>query len=165
MIQPSISRALWLYQTHAEYARGHQAFAVTVAYVHNDRLINVGGFNHDGNVIVFRSIPLLQDEDQPPTNGPFCVWMPYQKSQASKTDALTDTIVPRIAALETLVRAMTTPAQDPPAGRMVGVERGTIEPPVAETGDGPAIDQTAEPAPGIIPVVAVGDQAADTSAA
>jgi hypothetical protein len=33
-------------------------------------------------------VPLMQDGDEQPWHGNFAMWMPYQKGQAAKTEAL-----------------------------------------------------------------------------
>jgi hypothetical protein len=65
-----------------------QPYAALVAYVHGDRCINVAAFNENGTPLSACSVPLLQDDDAVPANGYFAQWMPYQKGQAAKTEAL-----------------------------------------------------------------------------
>lgn len=83
MISPTIGRMVWYWPTQQE---NEQPFAASVAFVHSDRMINVGGFNHNGEHFAQTSVQLIQD-DEPPV-GPHCRWMPYQKGQAAKTEAL-----------------------------------------------------------------------------
>lgn len=74
-----------------------QRLAAMVAYVHDDRLINVGGVDSQGLPFQLTSLMLLQPGDAPPIPGiPFAEWMPYQVGQAAKNDDL----APRVAALE-----------------------------------------------------------------
>ena len=84
MIQPSVGRVVWFWPTKPSPVE--QPYAALVTYVHSDRMINVGGFNHNGEVFAMTSVQLLQDDDIPV--GPCCSWMPYQKGQAAKTEAL-----------------------------------------------------------------------------
>lgn len=87
MIKPSIGRVVLFWPgppVHSEV----QPMPALVAFVHSDRLINVGGFDMNGNPIKATSVTLLQDDDVPPSVGPYAEWMPYQKGQAAKTEAL-----------------------------------------------------------------------------
>ncbi len=58
-----------------------------ISRVWNDRLINIGGFDADGKPFSATSVPLIQDGEPAPT-GFYAEWMPYQKGQAAKTEAL-----------------------------------------------------------------------------
>lgn len=88
MIQPTIGRVVWYYPHGATQVQaGEQPHAALVAYVHGDRCINIGYFDQNGNARNATSITLVQDDDQLPEHG-FCCWMPYQKGQAAKTEAL-----------------------------------------------------------------------------
>ena len=83
MISPTIGRVVWYWPTAEQTG---QPWAALVTYVHSDRMINVGGWDANGNPVRATSIALLQDDDEP--KGPHCQWMPYQKGQAAKTEAL-----------------------------------------------------------------------------
>ena len=85
MIQPTVGRVVWFYRESLS-PEGTQPFAAIVAHVWSDRLINVGGFNSNGEPFAMTFVQLIQDDDAP--NGPHCTWMPYQKGQAAKTEAL-----------------------------------------------------------------------------
>lgn len=92
IIKPTIGRVIWYYrkadQTHPNVG--------LIAYVHSDTLINVGGFDHDGDPFKATSVPLVQPTETErglgvtsvPVHGHFATWMPYQKGQAAKTEAL-----------------------------------------------------------------------------
>ncbi len=54
-----------------------------VAYVWNDRMVNLAVTDHSGMAHNFTSVRLLQDDEAPPTVGYYCEWMPYQKDVAS----------------------------------------------------------------------------------
>ena len=84
MIPPTIGRVVWFWPTQPSPVQ--QPYAAMVAYVHNERCINIGGFDHNGNPFSQTSVQLLQDDDVP--RGACCSWMPYQKGQAAKTEAL-----------------------------------------------------------------------------
>lgn len=88
MVKPTIGRVLWYYPV--DYARtlGAQPNPVLVCYVHEDRLVNVGGFNELGHAtIAAQFVPLLQDDDKPPTDNHYCTWMPHQVQQAAANAA------------------------------------------------------------------------------
>ncbi len=85
MITPTIGRVVWVFRPFVTNDV-LQAEAAFVVYVWNDRLINVAGFDHDGNPFALTSLPLVQD-DEPKPEGNFAAWMPYQKGQAAKQDA------------------------------------------------------------------------------
>lgn len=89
MIQPTIGRVVWLFGARQGAMRDvRQPFCAHVTYVWGDRCINVAYFDHDGAVWSERSVDLLQDDDAKPDGVPFAVWMPYQKGQAAKYEAV-----------------------------------------------------------------------------
>ncbi len=87
-IKPTIGRVVW-YQPHDDDHRrplDEQPCAAIIAYVHSDELVNLCVLGHDGVPESKLDVPLVQDgEDCPPGS---CQWMPYQKGQAAKTEAL-----------------------------------------------------------------------------
>jgi hypothetical protein len=88
MISPTIGRVVWFYEHGATQLQANeQPCSAQVAYVHSDRCINIGYFDHNGVAKSQTSVPLLQDDDDAPA-GFFCMWMPYQKGQAAKAEAL-----------------------------------------------------------------------------
>jgi hypothetical protein len=86
VIPPTIGRVV-LVQKRPGSLDITQPEAAFITKVWSDRLINVGGFNANGTPFGETSVPLLQDDD-PATLGPYAEWMPYQKGQAAKTEAL-----------------------------------------------------------------------------
>lgn len=86
-IKPTIGRVVLVHTSAAARDASTQPRPALVAYVWNDRLINVGGFDQNGVPFAHTSLPLLQDDDAAPTHGAFAEWMPYQKAQAVKHDA------------------------------------------------------------------------------
>jgi hypothetical protein len=84
MITPTIGRVVLIRRKEAHSV---QPEAGIVAFVHNDRLINVAGFNANGAPFSMTSLLLVQDEEMP-EEGDCAYWMPYQKGQAAKTEAL-----------------------------------------------------------------------------
>lgn len=85
MIPPTIGRIVWYYRGgRAERDNGVQPLAAQIAYVHSAGLINIGYLLPTGEAQFATSVRLLQ-ESEPYPLGPFCTWMPYQVSQASKS--------------------------------------------------------------------------------
>jgi hypothetical protein len=83
MISPTIGRVV-LYHPKAGATTTHAAI---VAYVWSDRMVNLAVFDENGHAYSVTSVTLVQPEDETaPTS--YCEWMPYQKGQAAKTEAL-----------------------------------------------------------------------------
>ena len=59
-----------------------------IAYVWNDRMVNLACFDANGVHYAETSVRLLQDDDHRPWDGRYAYWMDYQKWQAAKYDAL-----------------------------------------------------------------------------
>ena len=93
IIPPSIGRVVlfhprpMLVATKTNY--GDQPMDAHVVYVWNDRMINIAGFDHDGNPFKLTSVRLVQEGDEPAQEGEsVCTWMDYQLGQAKKYEAL-----------------------------------------------------------------------------
>lgn len=89
MIKPTVGRVVWYYPAPGDslvHSLG-QPLAAHVANIHSDRLVNLMVIDAMGIPHARPSVVLIQDGDPMP-NGPYCVWMPYQKGQAAKTEAL-----------------------------------------------------------------------------
>jgi hypothetical protein len=82
MIPPTVGRVVWLYGAYGTNIDYRQPFAASVAYVHDERLINVAYVDHIGGSHQLTSIALLQDDDLKPEGQPFACWM------AAKPEAL-----------------------------------------------------------------------------
>jgi len=100
MISPTIGRVVLVHASVTARDAGSQAMPALVVYVHSDRCINVGGFDSSGGPFSYCSLMLLQDDDAAPALGPFAEWMPYQKGQAAKTEALQSQLAARPALTE-----------------------------------------------------------------
>jgi len=88
MIMPTIGRVV-LYRKST--GSGTQPNAAIITFVHSDRMVNLVVFNENGVAHGETSVTLMQTEEEasnPSFVGPFCEWMPYQKGQAAKTEAL-----------------------------------------------------------------------------
>jgi hypothetical protein len=88
VISPTIGRVVLFWDSRTSRVNGAQAMPALVCHVWNDRNVNVGGFGPTGAPFSRCSVPLLQDGDEAPEYGPFAEWMPYQKGQAAKAEAL-----------------------------------------------------------------------------
>lgn len=88
MIKPTIGRVVWFQPGKPEnHPLRDQPFAAIVAYVWNDRTVNLAYFNENGEPRNATSVALLQDDDVKPEYGHFAEWMPYQVGQAKKHEA------------------------------------------------------------------------------
>ncbi len=126
MIAPTIGRMVHVWKNGA-YLDGaivqvDQPLSGQIVYVHTDRMINVAGFDANGDVFRLTSVALMQDGDAKPDGGqPYAEWMPFQKGQAGKTDTLGVALVAKVdaldaalAALEAKLAAIGTPVEMPP---------------------------------------------------
>lgn len=86
MISPTVGRVVLFRPAGA--TRETEPYPALVARVWSDRMINVGGFDHNGDPFKATSVTLLQDDDEPDAGRAWAEWMPYQKGQAAKTEAL-----------------------------------------------------------------------------
>lgn len=99
MIQPTPGRVVWYTPDAREgftILDEGVVCAATVAYVHNDRLVNLTVHDHLGVVHSLQRVPLVQPEDGRSRFdgvGGFCEWMPYQKGQSPAAD--TKVVEPR----------------------------------------------------------------------
>lgn len=91
MIQPTVGRVVWFRPAENDYRVGsseEQPLAAIVAKVQGERLVNLCVIDANGDTHPRQNVPLLQDDDDTPESGCFCCWMPYQKGQAAKTEAM-----------------------------------------------------------------------------
>lgn len=90
-IKPAIGRVV-IFHPHAtdvidNYLPG-QGLAAQIAHVHTDSCVNLGVLDSNGKHHNRTSVLLIQPSDKAPEQGGYCEWMPYQKGQAAKTEAL-----------------------------------------------------------------------------
>lgn len=86
MIQPTVGRVVWFYKYVP--GQGHKGpLAAHVAHVHSDSMVNLMVIDEVGVAHGATSVHLRQDGDEAPQSN-YCEWMPYQKGQAAKTEAL-----------------------------------------------------------------------------
>lgn len=95
MIEPTIGRVVLFWPTLA-YARDKgmayedsgKPLPAIITYVHGARMVNLAVFDQNGENYPVTSVPLVQDGEPAPNGSFYCEWMPYQKGQAAKTEAL-----------------------------------------------------------------------------
>lgn len=91
MITPTVGRMVW-YRPEGDSFEGidcnGQPLAATVSHVWHDRCVNLSVCDPNGNWHGRTSVVLVQDDEPIPDTGSFCEWMPYQKGQAAKAEAL-----------------------------------------------------------------------------
>lgn len=87
MIKPTIGRVVLFWDRSPDRPAQSQAHAALVAFVHSDTMVNLSVFDAEGHPFSQTSVRLLGDNEEAP-NGPYCEWMPFQKGQAAKTEAL-----------------------------------------------------------------------------
>jgi hypothetical protein len=95
MIEPTVGRIVNFRFRHPNQVPNsmallsdEQPFSAMIAYVHGPRLVNLTVTDHAGRQHPVTSVRLLQGADQPEGESHWCEWMPYQKGQAAKTEAL-----------------------------------------------------------------------------
>jgi len=81
VITPTVGRIVWYWPPNN---KDRQPQAAIVTYVHDDRLININAFTHDGMPVARTSVALVQEGDPKPDDGNYAQWMPYQLGQAKK---------------------------------------------------------------------------------
>ena len=89
MIEPTVGRMVHFTPAKASTILRHeQPLAAIVTYVWNPRMVNLTVFDPNGASHACTSVTLLQDDDVPNEAGYYAQWMPFQKGQAAKTEAL-----------------------------------------------------------------------------
>jgi hypothetical protein len=85
VITPTPGRVVWFRPNkRSQLADKHpDPFAAIIAFVHSDRMVNLGVFGRDGRTIAKQNVILVQEGDDIPTTD-YCQWMPYQLGQAKK---------------------------------------------------------------------------------
>lgn len=96
MIQPTVGRVVYFVPKASKYEFGFclqagKPHAALVTCVHSDSCVNLAVFDANGKTFPATSVQLYQDAPTEPA-GDYCTWMPYQKGQAAKTEALEKSI-------------------------------------------------------------------------
>lgn len=87
MITPTVGRVVLF---HPEQPEGDplRTLPGLVCAINEDQTINIAFFNEAGNHDCAQNVLLIQDDDPAPVSGCYAEWMPYQKGQAAKAEAL-----------------------------------------------------------------------------
>jgi hypothetical protein len=86
MITPTVGRVVWYHAPSS--TPDAQPQAAIIAFVHSDCLVNLHVIDANGVASGATSVVLVQEGDTAPAAGFYCEWMPYQKGQAAKTEAV-----------------------------------------------------------------------------
>jgi hypothetical protein len=88
MIRPTVGRVVWVRERTGRINQDQPEVGL-VTYVHSDNLVNVAGFDANGEPFRLSSLTLRQAEDDVPVALPWnfthAEWMPYQRGQAART--------------------------------------------------------------------------------
>lgn len=88
-IVPTIGRVVLYVPGPGDHtAVGNQPHAATVAFVHNDNLVNLSIVDANGMQYARTEVPLVNEGETSETLHGFCHWMPYQIGQAAKTEEI-----------------------------------------------------------------------------
>ena len=104
VIKPTIGRRVWFRPSAAFLASNpiltqfnpEQPMDAGIVYVHHDHMVNLIVTDHVGKTLAVPSVPLLAGHyvaDKDTDVYCCCEWMPYQKSQAAKTEVADKGIV------------------------------------------------------------------------
>jgi hypothetical protein len=89
MIKPTVGRVVWYHPDNVDniiHTKG-QPPAGIVAHVWSDSCVNLAVFDSNGRTHNYTSVFLYQGDTERPSSC-YAEWMPYQKGQAAKTEAL-----------------------------------------------------------------------------
>jgi hypothetical protein len=94
MIKPTVGRVVWFWPSSEPPPQfclkdRSQPCSAQIAYVfsNTDTHVNLSVSDHAGQHWAYENVLLWQGDGERP-GGRFCEWMPYQKGQAAKTEAL-----------------------------------------------------------------------------
>jgi RecB family endonuclease NucS len=102
MIKPTVGRVVW-YHPAADSRVPHskeQPLAAIICFVHSDSMVNLSVFDSNGGQSQRTSVHLVQEGEDAAVDAEWCMWMPYQKGQAAKTEDVTAKLAERVTALE-----------------------------------------------------------------
>jgi hypothetical protein len=89
-IVPTIGRVVLYVPGPGDHASaGNQPHAATVAFVHNDNLVNLSIVDANGMQYARTEVPLVNEGETSDTLHGFCHWMPYQIGQAAAQSGAT----------------------------------------------------------------------------
>lgn len=91
MIKPTVGRVLWFWPSAfavrdlaIDYHDITQPLAATVAYVWNDRSVNLSVIDQNGRQFNQSRVLLIQGDELYKPVSDYCQWMPYQVGQTQK---------------------------------------------------------------------------------
>ncbi len=120
MIQPTVGRIVWFYpvgREHLDFDPG-QPLAAVIAKVWSDTCVTLTVFDVHGKPHAKGKVMLWQGDGETPPQCEYATWMPWQKSQAAKTDEIVTQLFARVKALEgqlaTLTDALWVDPETPP---------------------------------------------------
>lgn len=90
VIPPTVGRVVYYYRSEAERdgRRQRGPLAAVVTFVHSDRLVNLSVMTENGETFGATAVDFVQPDkaDDPKPEYRYCEWMPFQVSQAGKTE-------------------------------------------------------------------------------
>jgi hypothetical protein len=95
MIKPTVGRVVWYRNPEEMSEEGPRLAGLVAAVLADGLMVNLTVFDYFGVPRGHENVVMWQGEGDPPTRE-YCEWMPYQKGQAAKTEALED----RLASVE-----------------------------------------------------------------
>jgi hypothetical protein len=94
MNKPSIGRVVHFWPDHpVDETDLAKPFPMVIAFVHNECMVNLGGWDHNGDHTSATSVPLLRDGDLIPRGGFYAVWPQHASVVSVKPDAPVQTRV------------------------------------------------------------------------
>lgn len=88
MIKPTVGRIVWYHRGPRDWVNQRdQPLAAIITYVQTDTMVHLVVFEAEGRMEPRLNVELCQG-DTAPSEREHCEWMPYQKGQAAKTEAL-----------------------------------------------------------------------------
>lgn len=86
-IEPTVGRVLWYYPQFHRDEMGREPLSASIAAVNNNGTVNIGFLSQLGVHHNALEVPIWDGQGPRPIYA-YCEWMPYQKGQAAKTEAL-----------------------------------------------------------------------------
>ena len=89
VISPTVGRVVWYHPFASDPSPdpGKQPLAAIVTHVWSDTCVNLAVFDTNGGTFGKTSVLLINGDMEQPSRG-YAEWMPYQKGQAAKYEAL-----------------------------------------------------------------------------
>lgn len=89
MITPTVGRIVWYTPPATSPFYGDAPLPAIIARVWSDTCVNLAIFNPNGSPMIDppTSVLLVQPENERPSGGNFCEWMPYQMKKAAGSES------------------------------------------------------------------------------